>query len=58
VYGARPLKRFLQNEVETPLARMMLRGELPDGSHVLVKADGDQLRFEPVPARETVGAAR
>jgi len=58
VYGARPLKRFIQNEVETPLARMMLRGELPDGSHVVVKADDDQLRFEPAPARETVGAAR
>ena len=57
VYGARPLKRFLQNEVETPLARMMLRGELPDGAHVIAKAEGDQLRFE-VESREAVGAAR
>jgi ATP-dependent Clp protease ATP-binding subunit ClpB len=55
VYGARPLKRFLQSEIETPLARMMLRGELRDGSHVLVSADGDQLRFEVVPSVETVG---
>jgi ATP-dependent Clp protease ATP-binding subunit ClpB len=61
VYGARPLKRFIQNEVETPLARMMLRGELADKSRVLVKADGDQLRFEAaeaVPSFETVDASR
>ncbi|HET9887084.1 MAG TPA: ATP-dependent chaperone ClpB [bacterium] len=58
VYGARPLKRFLQNEVETPLARMMLRGEVPDGSHIVAKAEGDQLLFEVAPARETVGAER
>ncbi|MDB5042391.1 MAG: clpB, partial [Candidatus Eremiobacteraeota bacterium] len=34
VYGARPLKRAIQRELETPLARMILAGELHDGDHV------------------------
>jgi ATP-dependent Clp protease ATP-binding subunit ClpB len=38
-YGARPLKRTLQKEVETPLARMMLKGEVRDGSTVTVDFD-------------------
>ena len=50
VYGARPLRRLLQREVETPLARMMLAGEVPDGASVevsLVKAGA--LAFRPRP---------
>ncbi len=50
VYGARPLRRLLQREVETPLARMMLAGEVPDGASVdvsLVKAGA--LDFRPRP---------
>jgi ATP-dependent Clp protease ATP-binding subunit ClpB len=31
VYGARPLKRLIQQEVETPIARLLVRGELRDG---------------------------
>ncbi|MCC7175309.1 MAG: ATP-dependent chaperone ClpB [Bryobacterales bacterium] len=34
-YGARPLKRALQREVETPLARLILKGEVPDGAGVV-----------------------
>jgi ATP-dependent Clp protease ATP-binding subunit ClpB len=46
-YGARPLKRTLQKEIETPLARMMLKGELPDGCQVTVDYDlsHDRLSF-------------
>ncbi len=46
-YGARPLKRTLQKEVETPLARMMLKGEARDGSTVTVDYDlsHDRLNF-------------
>jgi len=33
-YGARPLKRAIQREVETPLARLLLKGEIRDGSTV------------------------
>lgn len=41
VYGARPLKRFLQREVETPLARRIIAGEVQEGDHVEIDlADG------------------
>jgi len=33
-YGARPLKRAIQKEIETPLARRLLKGELRDGQTV------------------------
>ncbi len=49
-YGARPLKRALQREVETPLARRILAGEVRDGQHVFVDAEGGgSLRFETEP---------
>ncbi|MEO2089870.1 MAG: type VI secretion system ATPase TssH, partial [Gemmataceae bacterium] len=35
-YGARPLKRTLQKEIETGLAKRMLKGDIPDGSTVTV----------------------
>jgi ATP-dependent Clp protease ATP-binding subunit ClpB len=46
-YGARPLKRTIQKEIETPLARMMLKGEVPDGCQVAVDYDPshDRLSF-------------
>jgi len=37
VFGARPLKRALQQYLETPLARRILAGEVPDGSTVVVE---------------------
>jgi ATP-dependent Clp protease ATP-binding subunit ClpB len=46
VYGARPLKRFMQSEIETPLARKVLKGEVPDGARVKVGVDGEQLAFD------------
>ena len=46
VFGARPLKRFIQHEVESALARMTLKGEIPEGATVRLDADGDQLRFD------------
>jgi ATP-dependent Clp protease ATP-binding subunit ClpB len=36
VYGARPLKRYLQHEVETRLGRAIIAGEVPEGSRVTV----------------------
>ena len=46
-YGARPLKRTLQKEIETPLARMLLTGEVRDGATVTVDYDPshDRLSF-------------
>ena len=43
VYGARPLRRALQREVETPLARLLLAGEASDGSLVRVTKGKDGL---------------
>jgi ATP-dependent Clp protease ATP-binding subunit ClpB len=40
VYGARPLKRAVQRYLQDPLADLILRGNVPDGSHVRVE-DGD-----------------
>jgi len=41
-YGARPLRREVERQVENPLAMMIVRGECPDGSHVrLGLADGE-----------------
>jgi ATP-dependent Clp protease ATP-binding subunit ClpB len=36
VYGARPLKRFLQRELETRIGRQLIAGEVPDGSVIEV----------------------
>jgi ATP-dependent Clp protease ATP-binding subunit ClpB len=45
-YGARPLKRAIQKEVETPLARMLVGGEIRDGKKVLLDFRKDALVFE------------
>jgi ATP-dependent Clp protease ATP-binding subunit ClpB len=39
VYGARPLKRAIQRELETPLGRQILAGEIREGQRVLVDYD-------------------
>ncbi|HWC97460.1 MAG TPA: AAA family ATPase, partial [Candidatus Sulfopaludibacter sp.] len=47
-YGARPLKRAIQKKVETPLGRLLLKGEIRDGQTVMVDADETgELRFRP-----------
>ncbi|WP_039033050.1 MULTISPECIES: ATP-dependent chaperone ClpB [Shewanella] len=46
VYGARPLKRALQQEVENPLAQKLLRGELLPGQPIKVDYRDDNLVFE------------
>jgi ATP-dependent Clp protease ATP-binding subunit ClpB len=49
-YGARPLKRAIQREVETPLGRRILAGDVRDGDHVRVGVDRDrgELTFNTV----------
>ena len=42
-YGARPLKRFLQKQVETQLARALVAGDVVDGSTVSFSVKADQL---------------
>jgi ATP-dependent Clp protease ATP-binding subunit ClpB len=46
VFGARPLKRVIQRELETPLARKILAGEVPDGAHLYVNTGPLGLTFE------------
>jgi ATP-dependent Clp protease ATP-binding subunit ClpB len=48
-FGARPLKRLLQREVQDPLAMKLLSGELAEGSSVVIDRDGDGLAFRPAP---------
>jgi len=43
VYGARPLKRYLQSSAETLIAKEILRGDLPTGSTLLLDAENGQL---------------
>ena len=45
-FGARPLKRFVQRQIETPLARRMIRENLPEGTHVNVDLTDDGLTFD------------
>jgi ATP-dependent Clp protease ATP-binding subunit ClpB len=44
-YGARPLKRTVQRELENPLAMMVLQGEVGENDTVVVDADADQLEI-------------
>ncbi|NGO51558.1 ATP-dependent chaperone ClpB [Allomesorhizobium camelthorni] len=44
-YGARPLKRVMQKELQDPLAERILLGEILDGSTVKVTAGSDRLNF-------------
>lgn len=46
VYGARPLKRFLQKQVETLLARAFIAGEVKEGESLKFALEGDQLSFK------------
>jgi ATP-dependent Clp protease ATP-binding subunit ClpB len=52
VYGARPLKRFLQRHLETVLSRQILAGIIPENSRVRVDFKDGQLTFESVPLRK------
>ena len=45
VYGARPLKRAIQEHLENPLAEEILRGEYGEGALVYVDVSGDELTF-------------
>jgi ATP-dependent Clp protease ATP-binding subunit ClpB len=64
VYGARPLRRFIQREVETRIARALIGGQIRDGAMVAVDVEDDELvvgwrnpEAEAPETREPVGAA-
>ena len=46
VYGARPLKRAIQQQIENPLAQEILQGRFQPGDTIEVRADKDQLEFQ------------
>ncbi|MBI3807915.1 MAG: ATP-dependent chaperone ClpB [Nitrospirae bacterium] len=50
VYGARPLKRLIQQEIETPMARQLVKGELRDGDTATVDLKGQQIVIVPTVA--------
>jgi ATP-dependent Clp protease ATP-binding subunit ClpB len=50
VYGARPLKRTIQKELETILAKGILRGDFKEGDTVFVEVQNDRLTFSSLPA--------
>ena len=58
-YGARPLKRTIQREVENPLARLIVSGELRDGTHLRVDYDSAEqgLVFSQEPLLEVKAGA-
>jgi ATP-dependent Clp protease ATP-binding subunit ClpB len=49
VYGARPLKRVIQKELQDPLARLLLEGRILDGETIHVGVEGDALSINGVP---------
>jgi ATP-dependent Clp protease ATP-binding subunit ClpB len=64
VYGARPLRRFVQHEVETRIARALLAAQLPDGSTISILVEDGRLTVhwrhpegEPAPSPPVEAAA-
>ncbi|RUX54411.1 hypothetical protein EOA22_27060, partial [Mesorhizobium sp. M7A.F.Ca.US.014.04.1.1] len=56
-YGARPLKRVMQKELQDPLAEKILVGDILDGSTVKVTAGSDRLNFRSKPTIVAAEAA-
>jgi ATP-dependent Clp protease ATP-binding subunit ClpB len=52
VYGARPLKRVIQTEIQNPLASLYLEGKVEDGDTVKISANKDGLTFNGAAAAE------
>ena len=56
VYGARPLKRAIQQQIENPLAQRILRNELVPGDRVRVSVRGSELVFDKIRQMRAVGS--
>ncbi len=52
VYGARPLKRLIQQELETPIARQLVKGELRDGDTATVDAKNNAIVIVPTVTKQ------
>ena len=58
VYGARPLKRVIQRELQNPLATMILEGKIADGDTVKVSAEAGSLTINGQPVAAQVRTAK
>jgi ATP-dependent Clp protease ATP-binding subunit ClpB len=47
VYGARPLRRYLQRELETRIGRSLIAGDVEDGATLRVELNNDELEIKP-----------
>jgi ATP-dependent Clp protease ATP-binding subunit ClpB len=57
VYGARPLKRAIQKELETPIGRRLLAGEIHDGDKVIVDWRDGKFTFSTRGAEQSKAVA-
>jgi ATP-dependent Clp protease ATP-binding subunit ClpB len=55
VFGARPLKRAIQRELETQIAKAILRGDFSDGDTIFVDVQNERLAFNRLPAEVFTG---
>jgi ATP-dependent Clp protease ATP-binding subunit ClpB len=46
IYGARPLKRFIQRKLETSIGRALISGEITDGDSIMIDAENEELKFK------------
>ncbi|MDQ3832498.1 MAG: hypothetical protein M3315_02475, partial [Actinomycetota bacterium] len=51
-FGARPLRRVLQRMIEDPMSEMILRGEIPNGSKVVIEPN--DVSYEDVSEDESI----
>ena len=56
VYGARPLKRAIQQQIENPLAQRILQGEFLPGDRIRIGAHDGALTFSKVDERRAARA--
>jgi ATP-dependent Clp protease ATP-binding subunit ClpB len=58
VYGARPLKRVIQRDLETPLAKQIIEGKIMDNSTVIADLEGGRIIFRTKPPSAREGEAK
>jgi ATP-dependent Clp protease ATP-binding subunit ClpA len=46
VYGARPLKRLIQKQIENPLSMAILEGKVQEGDHISIDMEKDEIVFK------------
>jgi ATP-dependent Clp protease ATP-binding subunit ClpB len=57
VYGARPLKRIIQQYIENPLSMAILKGDIPDSSRIRAELKADEVKFTLVERMAEADAA-